>query len=224
MLSANTLYAHMCRPYFDALLMHTTPSPHMWRYRHKEPHDSGLLGWVRYVAEACLECARVGCTQVSDASFLEAFQATKGDLDDLIHHKVMHAWASDRSSRRVSLAVAPRARAGYTVYIYSCIVVLPAYCVRVGAFWCLSLFLSAHRPHALDCDDRAVDGAGARRPHDAFDRSHSVRVRLDYADGRYALRRSVCGTRLGVHAYAADDVCCACSGVCDQHISEACGP
>ena len=82
--------------------------------------------------------------------------------------------------------------------------------------------MSAHRTHALDCDDRAVDGAGARRPYDAFDRSHSVRVRLDYVDGRYALRRSVCGTRLGV--YAADDVCCACSGVCNQHISEACGP
>ena len=206
MLSANTLYAHICRPYFDALLIHTTSSPHMWRYRHKEPHDSGLLGWVRYVAEACLECARVGCTQVSDASFLEAFQATKGDLDDLIHHKVMHVWAFDRISRRMPLAVAS------------------AWCVRIGGFWCLSLFLLAHRPHALDCDDRAVDGAGARRPHDAFDRSHSVRVRLDYADGRYALRRSVCGTRLGVHAYAADDVCCACSGVCDQHISEACGP
>ena len=31
----------------------------------------------------------VGCAQVSDASFLEAFQATKGDLDELIHHKVV---------------------------------------------------------------------------------------------------------------------------------------
>ena len=68
-------------------------------------------------------------------------------------------------------------------------------CARIAEFWCFSLFVSPHRTHALDCDDSAVDGAGARRPYDAFDRSHSVRVRLDYVDGCYALDRSVCGTR-----------------------------
>ena len=76
--------------------------------------------------------------------------------------------------------------------------------------------------HVLDCDDRAADGAGTHRPYDVFDRSHSVRVRLDYDDGRYALGRSVCVLRSGVDA--GDEVCCACSCVCNEHISEACGP
>merc|ERR1719362_2709407 len=68
--SAGLLYAHQMSVVLPAAVV----GPKMAAYFRESSIETGIRDLT---------------SQVSDASFLEAFQATKGELDDLIHHKTV---------------------------------------------------------------------------------------------------------------------------------------